>query len=105
MSYSMITGNVMSAAVLSVSLTPTSVGANTTAAQTFTVPGVKVGDYVAVDPPSTTTGILVGKARVSAADTVAISFANVTGGSLTPPVGTYVMFVARGGSAPAGFAP
>lgn len=105
MSFSMISGNVQAAGVLSVSLTPAAVSANTTAAQTFTVPGLRVGDAVHVNPPGLTAGSALVGARVSAADTLSITWVNATGGSLTPPAGAYLVLVVRGGSAPSGFAP
>lgn len=80
----------------SVSFTPTSVSANTTEEQTLTVTGVNTDDIVCVNPPSVTAGIIVGSARVSAANTVKISFGNVTAGGLSPPAGTYKVKATRG---------
>jgi hypothetical protein len=41
-------------------------------------------DLVLVQKPTTQAGILIGGARVSAADTLAINFANISAGTLTP---------------------
>lgn len=82
-------------AVLTVSLTPASVGAHTSAEQTFTVSGLAVGDFVAVSG-STGNASAISGARVSAANTLAIRFINpTTGGALTPAAGDYLVFVAR----------
>lgn len=104
MSFSMITGNVRSAGVLDVSLTPASVNANTLAEQTFTVPGLQTGDFVYVTANISTAVAIIG-ARVSAADTLAIRFSNATGAGVVPTAGTYRVFVVRPGSLPAGFQP
>lgn len=106
MSFSMISGNVRAMGVLSPSLTPASVGANTTAEQTFTVTGLQVGDFVAVSA-DVQNGVGIVGARVSAAHTLAIRFSNNTGGALTPTAGVYTVLVVRPGSTPGplGFAP
>lgn len=92
-------GNIYKNAVISASITPAAVGAATTAAQSFVITGlgVVVGDQVsAVSPPAATpAGQFVVGATVTAADTVAITFANVTAGSLTPPAGLYQFEVNR----------
>ena len=41
-------GNILYCWMISVNLTPTSVGANTTVEQSFTVPGLQLGDFVDV---------------------------------------------------------
>lgn len=76
-------------------LTPASVGAATTAEQTFSVPGLQVGDVVMVNPPSHVAGIGLVHARVSAADTLVICWVNPTAGALTPPSGTYLVAAIR----------
>lgn len=81
-------------AVLTVSLTPASVGAATSAEQTFTVSGLAVGDFVSVNG-STGNASAISGARVSAANTLAIRFINPTAGALTPGAGDYLVFVAR----------
>ncbi len=87
-------GNVYGIMVASVAITPASVGAATTAEQTFTVPGVLPGDYVDVTGV-TQNGVGIGQARVTAANTVGIRFINSTAGALTPTAGTYQFLVVR----------
>lgn len=82
-------------AVYTPTLTPASVAAATTAEQTFTVNGLAVGDKVIVNGPAPTAGTGIVNARVSAADTLAITFANVTAGALTPAAGTYTVIAIR----------
>lgn len=77
------------------SLTPVSVAAATCAEQTFTVTGVAVGDSVDITPPSITAGVAPVCARVSAANTVAITFCNPTAGALVPAAGVYRIRVTR----------
>jgi len=70
-------------------LTPNSVAANTTAEQTFTVPGLVAGTEVWVTKPSVTLNLVVAGVRVSAANTLAINFANNSGSAITPPAEAY----------------
>ena len=79
--------------VLSQALTPVSVAANTTAEQTFTVAGLIVGQEVYVTKPSVTANLVVAGARVSAANTLAINFANNTAAAIVPPAETYLIAV------------
>lgn len=70
-------------------LTPGAVAANTTAEQTFTVTGLVAGTEVYVTKPSVTNNLVLAGARVSAANTLALNFANNTGSSITPPAEVY----------------
>lgn len=72
-------------------LTPVSVAANTAAEQTFTVPGLIAGGKVIVSKPSATPGLVVAGARVSAANTLAINYANDTSAAIIPPPETYLI--------------
>lgn len=77
------------------SINPASVAADTTAEQTFSVPGLLVGDVVlAVNKPTVTAGLGIVNARVSAADTLAITFSNSTAGAIDAAVETYEVVVA-----------
>lgn len=78
----------------SASITPSSVATISAVEQTFTVTGVNVGDVIKVTPPSITSGVAPVCARVTAADTVGITFVNPTAGSLTPAAGNY-LFIAN----------
>ena len=62
------------------------VAANTTAEQVVptTVPGLQVGDFVAITKPTAQAGLGIVGARVSAANTLAITYVNATAGALTP---------------------
>lgn len=72
-----------------------SVAANTTAEQTFTVNGLKTTDVVFVRKPSATAGLGVVNARVSAANTLAITFVNATASPINPAAETYLVAVFR----------
>jgi hypothetical protein len=80
---------------ISQSLTPVSVATITCAEQAFTVPGLAVGDVVTVSPPGITAGVAPVCARVSAANTLQITFCNPTAGPLVPAAGVYQIFIAR----------
>ena len=88
--------------VVSLVVDVASVAANITAEQTFAVTGLKVGDFVAVNKPSLNTGLGVCNARVSAANTLAITFNNNTAGAVDPASETYLVFWFRPEKTPAG---
>lgn len=81
--------------VIAVSFSAASVGAATAAAQTVTVNGVDVGDFVEVSPPVFANAVACVSATVSAANTVSLRFVNPTAGALTPTAGTYLIRVTR----------
>lgn len=84
-------GNVLGFGVAAVSLNVASVAANTTAEQTFTVPGLKTTMAVFVCKPSLSAGLGVVNARVSAADTLALTFVNATASPIDPAAETYTV--------------
>jgi hypothetical protein len=80
-----ILGNIQAFGTVTVALSPTIVAANTSAEQTFTVPGVLASDVcIDVTKPSAQAGLAIVNVRVSAANTVAITFGNFTGAGITP---------------------
>lgn len=62
--------------------------------RTYTVSGLLVGDVVTVNPPSFVATVAVGPARVSAANTLAISYL-ATAGTPSIPAGNYLVQVDR----------
>lgn len=74
---------------------PSSVAANTLAEQTVTVTGLATTDIVTVNKPTYQTGLLIAHARVSAADTLAVVFANFTGAPIDPSNETYLVLATR----------
>jgi hypothetical protein len=82
-------------AQLTASLDVASVAANVSAEQTFTVAGLAVGDLVFVVKPTLSAGLGVVNARVSAADTLAITFMNTTAAPVDPAAESYLIFVMR----------
>ena len=94
MSY--VTGNLVKQSVISVTLSPALIVLNTTAEQTFTVNGLLPGDMVFVNKPTTQAGLGIVGSRVSAANTLAITFSNNTAASITPTAAqTYLVLVSR----------
>lgn len=90
-------GNLQSTFLLAVTLTPAATGATTAAEQTFTVAGLLAGDQISgisLQAPWTSLVDIV-SFRVTANNTLGISFANGTAGSLTAPSGTYWIEVNR----------
>ena len=79
-----------------VSVNPASLAANTSADTSVTVAGAVVGDCVIVNPPALTTGLIVGSARVSAANTVSIRILNATAGVIDEPAGNWVITLVSG---------
>lgn len=96
MSIGITNGNVIGHYLAVATLTPAQVAINTTAEQTFTVNGLKVGDAVFVNKPTAQAGLGIVGARVSAANTLAINFVNATGGAITPTAGeSYMINIIR----------
>jgi len=93
--FSLLTDAVPYVRTYSVAVTPTAVGANTTSEQTVTVTGLSTSDVVVVNKPSHTAGCVLTGARVSATGTLALTFANLTAGSITPPAETYTVAAVR----------
>lgn len=93
--FSLITKNVALIQTFDLTINPTSVSANSTSAQAFTLNGVTTQDRVVVNKPSHTSGIVIANAYVSAANQITIVFANVTAGAVDPPSETYRVFSVR----------
>jgi hypothetical protein len=73
-------------------LTPVSVAALTTAEQTFTVTGLVSGTPVWVNKSASfTNGLAIVGVRVSAANTLAINYANMTSAAIVPPSEVYTI--------------
>lgn len=82
--------------VFAQSLTPaatsSSIGVST---QTFTVTGLTAGTAVFVSSPSASTQCPAVAARATAANTLAIDFANLAASACTPSAGTYSIFAIK----------
>ncbi len=79
-----VRGNILYSELISVTLSPASVANATSAEQTFTVQGLQVGDFINVSKPTTQAGLGIVNSRVSAANTLAITFMNTTAATITP---------------------
>lgn len=77
-------GNMLNEWLLGVTLSPISVAPNTSAEQSFTIPGLLVGDFISVVKPTVQAGLGIVNSRVSAANTLALAFANMTAATITP---------------------
>lgn len=99
-----IIGNIQAAGVVTLTLSPASVAANTTAEQTFTLPGaVAATDYVYVNKPTAQAGLGIVGARVSDANTLAITFSNNTAAPIVPTASeAYKVFYVRQDSTQSG---
>jgi len=96
MSNGITMGNTLGSYIVSTTLSPAEVAANTSAEQTFTVAGLKTGDFVEVNKPTAQAGLGIVGTRVSAANTLAITFANFTGTPITPTASqSYIVNVTR----------
>ena len=86
-------GNIAQMYILSVTLTPVAVAATTSAEQTFSVPGLNVGDFVLLSKPTAQAGLSIGNERVSALGTLAITYSNNSAGSISPTVSEAYSFM------------
>ena len=78
--------------VADITIDVASVAANTSAEQTFTVPGLSADMFVMVNKPDLDAGLAIGNVRVSAANTLAITFQNSTAGAIDPASEVYKLF-------------
>ena len=88
-------GNIVQMGLLSVPVIPVSVAAATTVEQAFTVAGLQVTDFVFITKTSAQAGLSVATSRVSALNTLAVTYSNASAGAIVPAAETYVMLVAR----------
>lgn len=91
-------GNVANSFILQVVNTvTTNVGANTAVERTITVPGLRAGiDVVAgISKPSAQVGLAIVAGRISANDTLALTYMNASGGAIGPAAETYLVQVNR----------
>lgn len=96
MSVSSMDGNVRGLFLMTATINPASVAAATTAEQTFTVRGLRASDVlIMVQKPTLTAGLGIANWRISANNTVAITFVNATAGALDPGSEAYKLLVAR----------
>lgn len=82
----MPTGNLWKVGSFLLTLSPASVAPNTSAEQTFASTGIGLitTDMIVLNKPTTQAGLVIGNVRVSAADTLAIEFGNLTAATITP---------------------
>lgn len=89
-------GNIQLAMILGLTISPASVSNATTAEQTFTLQGLQLGDVVSVTKPTNQAGLAIGNSRVTAANTIGITFVNTTASPIVPTAGeTYIVELNR----------
>lgn len=90
-------GNLQLLMVLQVAVASgAALAASTSEERTYTVPGLQPGDIVvSVNKPTFQAGVAIANMRVSAANTLAITFGNFTAGTPTLTAETYLVIVAR----------
>lgn len=95
MSTSVTRGNITKMMAISVTWDPAAVATITTAEQNVTVQGLQVGDLVIWQKPTNTAGAMPVNARVSAANTLSVSFVNPTAGSVNPASEAWTFVILR----------
>lgn len=90
-------GTLSAASGNTITITPAAVITKTTAEQQFTLTGANPGELLIVNKPTTNAGLDVVGVRVVSANTVGITFANFTAGTLTPTAGEVYGMVATPG--------
>ena len=90
-------GNAHETFYIAPNITPAAVAANTTAVQTFALPGLQTTDIImpAGYTANQTTGIFTVEADCLTANVLTVQFGNVTSGSLTPAAGIYEFQIVR----------
>lgn len=74
---------------------PPSVNANTSTTQNVDMPGVRGGDIVVANMTVNVAGLFIAQARVNAADTITLVWANVTGSPIDASSQTIRFMIAR----------
>lgn len=76
---------------------PASIAANSYSTQTFPLSGAQIGDAVTLNvlPAGLTAGLLVLQYRVSAANTISITFQNANNSAIDEPAGTWNYLIVR----------
>ena len=70
--------------IRTVSLDVPAIAANTASAETFAVPGLKTEHFVLVKKQTSNAGLILADSRVSATDTLELTFWNTTGSEINP---------------------
>ena len=76
-----------------VTFDPATIGANSSAEKTVAVTGLNVGDIPILVKPTCTAGIGIGNVRVSAANTLAVTFVNASSSDINPASESYTVLV------------
>ncbi|MFZ2287615.1 MAG: hypothetical protein WAV93_11570 [Bacteroidales bacterium] len=93
MSY--VLGNLVKQAVLSITLSPAEILANTSAEQTFIVNGLQAGDHVVVNKPTAQAGLDIANVRAGT-NALYVTFGNFTAAGITPTAAeVYSVLVSR----------
>ncbi len=79
-----------------ITIDPSTVAANTTSEQTFTILSINTADIIIVNKPTHTTGLGIVGSRASAKDQIAITFMNATGSTINPAAEMYDVIAIRG---------
>lgn len=90
-------GNIISNQVLTVSIAPVSVAANSTVEQNFTIPGLVSTDQVSAlqFQGAYTVNVEPVNFRVATANVLTVAYQNPTNGAVTPPSGNYLVEINR----------
>jgi methionine-rich copper-binding protein CopC len=72
-----------------------SINATTYSTQTFTVVGLTTEDVIMVNPPALAAGLYLLSYRVSAADTLSLTFYNSNGGAINEAAATYKIMACK----------
>lgn len=95
MSVGVIAGNIASINFVQATVDLGSVAANTSEEETFTLTGVKVGDFISVQKENLTAGIILGSARVETENTVTVEVINTTASAVDASSATMRVLVIR----------
>jgi len=79
------------------SITPAQVAANTTAVQTFALPGLQTTDIIIAQGyiANQTTGIFIAESDCLTANVLTVQFGNCSGSAATPASGVYEFQIVR----------
>jgi hypothetical protein len=95
-------GNIDKVVIVTRAIDISSLAANTTTDYSFTLPSARIGDFVMVNLQSTTAGVGIVNARISAAGFVTLQFVNATAAPVDPATSTALVMLIRSDAVLAG---
>ena len=90
-----VLGNFTDGLIAQINVSLDTVSANSTSEQNVNVPGLELGDFVYINKPTAQAGLGVVNCRVSAKNTLSITYMNTTASAISITVEDYLLLVLK----------